>query len=163
MAQPSWTQIAQLPTPHRHTVDASHIDHNGHMNVVHHFTAQVAGVREALAAVGVTEDYVATRRLGTFAAEHHLSYLGELRLGDRYSVRTRFLGRRDKVAHLAAFLTNDTAEQLANVLEVISVHVDLGTRRATAFPADVGAQIDAAIESGDALGWTFEPRLGLRP
>jgi len=162
MTLPSWTEVTQLPTLHRHTVEEPQLDHNKHMNVAHYFTAQIAGVRESLARAGVTEDYVASRGLGTFAAEHHLRYLSELRLGDAYSVRARLLRRSAKVVHLAAFLTNDTAERLANVLEVITVHVDLSSRRATPFPADIAEQLDQAISAGDGLGWSFDTRLALR-
>lgn len=144
------------------SVTTAELDLNGHMNAVHFFAAQVACVRTFLSDVGVSERYVDERRMGTFAVEHHLRYLGELREGETYSVRVRLLSRTGKALHAAAYLVNESARRLANVLEVIVVHVDQDTRRAIEIPEDLAAEFDRRIRAGEALGWTHDARLAFR-
>ncbi|QCX26534.1 thioesterase family protein [Nocardioides jishulii] len=162
MALPRFDQLCALPAYGARTVTADDLDLNGHMNAAHFITAQIRAVRSALAEVGVDEAYVTERRMGTFAAEHNIRYLGELRLGDEFSVRVRFLDRTAKTVHGAAFLVDETKGRLATVLEVVTVHVDQETRRSTPMPDDLTQAIDARIAEGEALGWTLEPRLSLR-
>jgi acyl-CoA thioester hydrolase len=159
---PTLFQLNGLDTHLRRSVGPADIDLNGHMNAAHLFVAQTSAVRQSLAEVGVTETYVAERALGTFAVEHHVRYLAELRVGDGYSVHVRFLSRSAKAMHAASYLVNETDQRLSNVLEVVVVHVDQRTRRATEIPSDVAASVDARIVAGQALGWTHESRLALR-
>ncbi len=139
------------------------LDLNRHMNASHFFEAHVLSARSALASVGVDEEYVSQRKMGTFAVEQHIRYLGELREGERYSVRPRFLGRTDKAVHLATFLVNESVDRLASVLEVISLHVDQVARRATPIPGDVARRMDERIRLGQELDWQIDPRLSLGP
>lgn len=145
----------------RREVTSADIDLNGHMNVAHYFNAHVAAVRDALAGVGVTEEYVAERRLGTFAAEHHLRYLGELKEGDVFTMRVQILDRSEKAIHLRSLLATAGSGAVASVLEVITVHVDLTTRRATPIPEDVTDRIDTAIRSVDKREHDLPMRLTL--
>lgn len=162
MTLPTVEQLRSVAPITRRAVTDDDLDLNGHMNALHFVAAQIRAMRAALSETGITEEYVAARRMGTFAAEQHLRYLGELRLGDDYSVRVRFLGRTGKAIHATGYLVNESAHRLAHVLEVISVHVDQETRRATEIPGDVAAELDARITLGDELGWPHEPRLTLR-
>lgn len=159
---PRIEQLRALPAYGARTVTADDLDLNGHMNATHFITAQVRAVRSALAELGVDEAYVTERRMGTFAAEHNIRYLGELRLGTEFSVRVRFLDRTAKTIHAAAFLLDETHARLATVLEVVTVHVDQETRRSTPMPDDLTGAVDERIAAGEALGWTLHPRLSLR-
>lgn len=159
---PPVSHVRDLAPVREGIVSPDDLDLNGHMNAVYFFSAHVSSVRVSLAEVGIDELYVVVRRMGTFAAEHHIRYLSELRLGDCYSVRPRFLARTQKAAHMMSFLVNETDGALASVLEVVVVHIDQDTRRATEIPDDVATRIDAHIRDDDALGWVPEPRLTLR-
>lgn len=152
--------VRLLPSVIDRTVDSCDIDLNNHMNVARFFDAQVSSVREALAGAGINEDYIAQRRLGTFAAEHHLRYLGELRQGERFSTRVRFIGRSPKAIHLQSFLVNESRDQLACVLEVIGVHISQETRRGAEIPTDIAASLDERIAAAAAID--FETRMALR-
>lgn len=143
-------------------VTGDDMDLNGHMNATHLLAVLIRGLRAALDEAGVDGEYVAHRRMGTFAAEHNIRYLGELRLGERLSVRVRLLDRTAKTVHAAAFLVNETAGRVATVLEVVSVHVDQETRRAIAMPDDIAAAVDARIAEGNRAGWRLPARLALR-
>jgi acyl-CoA thioester hydrolase len=91
-----------------------------------------------------------------------LRYISELRLGDRYSVRVRFLSRTAKAIHVTGYLVNESRDTLANVMEVVSIHVNQETRRPTDIPDDVAAELDARITLGDGFGWPHMPRLAPR-
>ncbi|MGK5112468.1 thioesterase family protein [Geodermatophilus sp. CPCC 205506] len=162
MPLPTVDQLRTVAATLQRAVGSEDLDLNGHMNATHLFSAHIASVRASLAEVGVSEEYVSKRGLGTFAVEHHIRYLGELREGNRYSVRVRFLERTGKAIHGVSYLVNESSATLANVLEVIVVHVDQTTRRATGIPEDVTAQIDEQIRMGNELGWTHDLRLTLR-
>ena len=155
-------QLAQIPPTFDRVVQPDDLDLNGHMNVVGFFTPLVRTARDELAKAGVSQQYVAERRLGTFAAEHHLRYLGELRLGERLTTRARFLERTDKAVHLQCYLTNESTGRLACVLEVVVVHIDQETRRPTSIPDDVAAALDARIAFSDSLDWSVPRELAFR-
>lgn len=161
-ALPTPAQVRTLPRTEGRTVTEADIDLNGHMNAAVIFAAQTSAMRAALADVGIDAAYVAERRMGTFAAEHHLRYLAELRLGDEFSARVRFRDRSAKAIRAQVHLLDETCEQLACVLEVICIHVDQETRRATAIPDDVAQAVDARITASEALDWQIEPRLTFR-
>ncbi len=82
------------------------------------------------AAGGVDADYIAHRGLSFFTVEHHLRYLAEMRLGDRFTVRPQLLERSEKVLHALSYVLDETHDRLACVLEVSYVHVSMEDRRA---------------------------------
>ena len=60
-----------------------------------------------------------------FTAEHHVTYLNELRTGDTMSARVRLLGRSERAAHVLVYLLDETHQQVACVVEEIFLHIDL--------------------------------------
>lgn len=159
---PTMSQLAQISPTFDRVVQPDDLDLNGHMNVVGFFTPLVRTARDELASAGITEQYIDRRRLGVFASEHHLRYLGELRLGQRLTTRARFLERSDKAVHLQCYLTNETAGRLACVLEVVAVHISQETRRPTSIPDDVATALDARVAVSDALDWSVPRELAFR-
>lgn len=150
---PSATQIGELSTSVSGCVPAEFIDSNGHMNVQFHLGLGARGADALVRAAGIDEYYRQHRRLGVFAAEHHLRYYSELRMGDRFSVYARALDRSAKTLHLMSFLVNMDNKRLSGSLEIALVHVDLETRGPTAFPADIAAALDHSIAHSRSLNW----------
>ena len=66
------------------------IDVNGHMNVAYYLLAFDQGVDALWTEVGITDEYIKTRKLSTFAVEAHITYQQELHEGDLYRVTDRF-------------------------------------------------------------------------
>ena len=60
-----------------------------------------------------------------FSAEHHLTYLAEMRTGDRMSARVRLLGRSERAAHALVYLLDETHQRLSFVMEEIFLHIDM--------------------------------------
>ncbi|QCC76730.1 thioesterase [Nocardioides daphniae] len=81
-----------------------------------------------------------------FTAEHHMTYVHELRTGDRLSVRVRLLGRSDRAVHALVYLLDETHQRVSFVMEEIFLHVDLESRKTSDWPADVAEKIDAQIK-----------------
>ncbi|MGW4125696.1 thioesterase family protein [Nocardia sp. NPDC004711] len=151
---PTLEQVLSLPNPVEGIVTADLIDLNGHMNVAHYLHHNSKGAGALLRNVGVDESYLSDRRLGLFTTEHHIMYYSELREGDKFSVHTRVLGRTDKAVHMMTFLFDRSRECLSNTLEVLSLHVDLETRKATPMPQDIATGFDRHLSISADLGWT---------
>jgi len=121
------------------------IDINGHMNVAYYVLAFDLGVDALWARAGITEEYIATRNLSTFAVESHITFQAELKEDDPYRVTTQVLAVDDKRVHQFQCLYHAGEGYLAATAEWLNLHVDLGTRRVSPFPDEIR---DAFIEVG---------------
>lgn len=145
MSPVSVEQVLTLPLLSDTTVPESFIDENGHMNIRDYFSIAAYGPWQRMVEFGMDPDYISERGLSFFTVEHRVSYLGEMRLGDRYSLHAGFAGRTDKALHAAAYIVDRGRERLACTLEVVYLHVSMTTRRSTPIPADLAAALDTEI------------------
>lgn len=150
---PSAEEVAQLPEVCRTVAGREWEDGNGHVNVQHFYGFHILAAEGALRRIGVDEEYRTLRRRGVFSMEQHLRFFHEVHIGEEVSVHVRWLDRGDKVFHGISVVLNRTTGRIANTLEVIEGHVDLATRRAASFPADVAQRIDDEVAAHRALGW----------
>ncbi|WP_231985433.1 thioesterase family protein [Mycobacterium sp. E796] len=134
-------------------MDSSHIDANGHMNVVHYLDFGSAAADVLVRGIGIDDIYRAERRLGVFTAEHHLRYYSELVEHDVVDVHARVLDSSARVVHMMSFLVNRSRQQLAGTLEIVLVHVDLDDRRPVAMPADVATGFAEHSAYSSTLKW----------
>lgn len=156
-AHPTYDQLASLPAFSVQPVPMSFEDNNGQLNVRHYLGIGSEGLDESLLDLGITHNWPLTSGLACLSAEHHLTYLHELRTGDDMSVRVRLLGRSDKALHAQVYVLDDTNQRVACVFEEITLCVRLDPRGTEAWPADVAAGLDARIAEHAALPW--QPRL----
>lgn len=156
---PSFDQVVSLPAVSKGTVTPDFIDLNGHMNIQHYLDYLAWGADTICSNAGIDVEYRRVRRLGVFAAEHHLSYHRELREGEKFSVHLRPVERSDKALHLVAMLLDRTNERLSCTLETILVHVDMDSRRAAPFPEDIAAGLDHGFAEYAGIDWPA-PRCG---
>lgn len=153
MTQPSYEQVSALPTYLPQVVPAAFEDINGHMNIRHYVGIASEGLDESLVGVGITQNWPSTAGQGIFSAEHHMTYLAELRTGDQISVRVRLIGRSERAVHAQVFLLDDTHQRLSYVMEEIFLHIDMAARKTAPWPEDVAAAIDERIAEAAALPW----------
>lgn len=151
-SHPTYAQLAELPSYAPQAVPTAFEDINGHMNVRHYLGIASEGLDESLTEVGIPQVWATTGH-AMFSAEHHLTYLSELRTGDRISVRVRLVGRSARAAHVVVYLLDETHEELSAVMEEIFLHMDLETRKTADWPEDVAAAIDARVAEHEQLGW----------
>jgi acyl-CoA thioesterase FadM len=149
---PTYEQLAALPAYAEQPVPIAFEDVNGHLNVRHYTGIASEGLDEALVEQGIPQNWPASGH-ACFSAEHHLTYLAELRTGDRMSARVRLLGRAERAAHVLVYLLDESHRRLSFVMEEIFLHIDMDTRRTAPWPADVAAGLDRRIESDAALPW----------
>lgn len=148
---PSYDQLKDLPAYAEQPVPIAFEDNNGHLNVRHYLGIGSEGLDESLVDLGIPVDWPIKAGHACFAAEHHVTYLRELRTGDRMSVRVRLLGRSERAAHALVYILDDTHQQLSAVFEEIFLHIDLSDRRTAPWPADVAAAIDARVAEHEGL------------
>jgi acyl-CoA thioester hydrolase len=141
---PTYAELVGLPAYVEQPVPMPFEDINGHLNVRHYLGIASEGLDESLESVGIPFNWPMHGH-ACFSAEHHCTYLHELRTGDRMSSRVRLLGRSERAAHALVYLLDDTHEQLAYVMEEIFLHIDMETRRTAPWPQDVAEAMDRRI------------------
>lgn len=143
--QPTIDQVRTLPAYFEMTVPEDYIDENGHMNITRYFDLAARAPWQRVGELGVDAAYLTERGLSFFTVEHHIRYLGELRLGEPLSVRPAFVGRTGKALHGISFVVDEGRGEVACTMEVLYVHVSLASRRAVAMPDEVAAALDDEI------------------
>jgi acyl-CoA thioesterase FadM len=151
-AHPTYDQLAPLPAYVEQPVPIAFEDVNGHLNVRHYTGIASEGIDEALVEVGIAPNWPAKGH-ACFSAEHHLTYIAELRTGDRMSARVRLLGRAERAAHALVYLLDESHQRVSFVMEEIFLHIDMETRRTAPWPEDVAAAIDRRVAEHAALPW----------
>ena len=134
------------------------IDYNGHLNMAYYQVLFDRAMDEAFGLCGLGPDYVQERNASFFLVESRIRYRRELTLDDPVRVTLQLLGYDDKRLHYAMEARHAVDGWLAAGCENISINVDMGTRRAAPFPADVLANLavmkaaHADLPKPDALG-----------
>lgn len=151
-AHPTYDQLVDLPACTVQPVPVAFEDVNGHLNVRHYTGIASEGLDEALVGVGIPQNWPASGH-ACFSAEHHLTYLAELRTGDRMSSRVRLLGRAERAAHALVYLLDESHQRLSFVMEEIFLHIDMDTRRTAPWPQDVADALDRRVTADAQLPW----------
>lgn len=149
---PTYEQLVSLPAYVQQPVPIAFEDANGHLNVRHYTGIASEGLDESLVPVGIPQNWPAAGH-ACFSAEHHLTYLAELRAGDRMSARVRLVGRSERAAHALVYLLDDSHQRLSFVMEEVFLHIDLETRKTAPWPEDVAAGLDQRIAEDAELPW----------
>lgn len=150
---PSYDQLAALPAYAEQPVPVAFEDVNGHLNVRHYTGIASEGLDSSLTALGIPQNWPVSAGHACFSAEHHLTYLTELRTGDTMSARVRLLGRSERAAHALVYLLDESHQRLSFVMEEIFLHIDMRTRRTDPWPQDVAANLDRRISEDAELPW----------
>ncbi|QCX26828.1 thioesterase [Nocardioides jishulii] len=143
---PTYDELSALPAYCEQVVPQGFEDINGHLNIRHYVGIASEGLDESLVGLGIPMQWPNIAGQAVFTAEHHMTYLHELRTGDSLSVRVRLLGRSDRAVHALVYLVDETHQRVSFVMEEIFLHIDLETRKTSDWPADVAEQLDAQIK-----------------
>lgn len=111
------------------------LDHNRHMNVASYVTAFDEAMEAFLDSMGIGKSYKDALGGAVFVVENHISYQREVLVGQRVSVNLQVLDLDDKRMHLFLRMWNETRGMQAATSEILAIHVDMQTRRASPFPA----------------------------
>lgn len=135
----------------RGTVYGEDCDHMGHMNVAAYTRRYDEGTWALWLGVGFGVSRMEADQRGIAALESKVTYHRELLLGESFVIRSRFLWLRAKTAqfHHRMYKLMDTggglAEELAGTCTYTVACLDRTARKATPFPEDVAARIEAQV------------------
>lgn len=149
---PTYEQLVDLPAYVPQPVPTAFEDANGHLNVRHYTGIASEGLDESLVDCGIPKNWPAKGH-ACFSAEHHLTYVAELRTGDKLSARVRLLGRSERAAHALVYLLDDTHQRLSFVMEEIFLHIDMETRKTAPWPEDVAKALDRRTAEDAKMPW----------
>lgn len=136
---------------HRECVQPDWIDYNGHMNLAYYMLAFDHATDKFFDFVGLGETYMKAKSRSTFTLEAHITYDRELMLDAPMRIETQLLDYDEKRLHYMHFMYHDEVNFLASSNELISLHVNMKTRRSAPMPLDVLAQLDRIAFSHKTL------------
>ncbi len=146
-----------LPRTAQGRIRPGWIDYNGHMNVACYVLAFDEGTDRFLAGMGLDADHLSAGG-STFALEMDVTYDRELQRDAPYEVRTQLVDADTKRLHLFHRMFHAEEGWLAATNEVITMHIDMATRRSAPFPEPVQERVDrmlaahASMSRPDGLG-----------
>ena len=118
-------------------IEPQWIDYNGHLNVAYYVLLFDRAVDECFALLGIGEDYVKARQASMFVAEAHIGFRRELKPTDMVRMTLQLLDFDEKRLHCWMEMRHAHEGWLAASIENMSLHVDMGSRRAAPFPDDI--------------------------
>ncbi len=139
-------------------VEPAWIDYNGHLNMAYYMVLFDRAVDEAFEAIGLGQDYLATRGASYFTAETHTVYRRELPLDSPVRVAVQIVGHDEKRVHTWYELRHAEEGWLSATCEQLHLHVDMTSRAVSPFPPDVLARLTdmaaahALLPRPDGLG-----------
>jgi acyl-CoA thioester hydrolase len=128
-------------------VEPQWIDYNGHLNMAYYNVLFDRAVDEAYELLGIGLDYLKTRAHSTFTAEVHIRYLRELQANDPVRVTFQLLGIDAKRIHYFEELRHAKDGWLSATSENMTLHIEMTAKKVAAFPPDVMARLEAAMEA----------------
>jgi acyl-CoA thioester hydrolase len=148
--------LAPLPILYRVTVTDEQLDVMGHMNIRWYMAFFDDGDWQLLANLGATTAYFQENQAGSFALQHFIRYLAEVRVGETVVIKGRLIGRsaNGKRFHYLLFMVNESTNTLAATMECLASHADLASRRTAPFPPHILAKIDTLIAAHAQLDWS---------
>jgi acyl-CoA thioester hydrolase len=136
---------------HRSVVRAEWIDPNGHMNLAYYSLVFDHASDAFSDQLGVGWSYVEHKLGMAFTLEAHITYDREVHAGDPLRFTTQILDHDEKRVHFFHRMYHAEAGWLASTNELIMMHIDYGTRRATPWPEETLRRLGRMAEAHRAL------------
>ena len=140
------------------TVRPEWIDYNGHMNVAYYVLAFDFATDAFLNHIGLTRDLKESVNSTTFALDMNVSYKREVVEGDPLRFTTQMIDADQKRLHFFHQMFHGEDGYLAATNEVLSVHVNLNTRRVAPMPDTLWRRVETlraehrTLATPDAIG-----------
>jgi len=145
------TELAAPLDVYRDVVRPEWIDHNGHMNMGYYLVVFDFATDEFFRWVGLDAEHRECHAITTFCLEAHVTYHREVRSGDPLRFTTLLLGHDAKRIHYIHAMYHAREGFLASTNELMSLHVDLATRRGAPMHPAVVERLAAIQAAHDAL------------
>jgi acyl-CoA thioester hydrolase len=138
-------------TRHEARVLPEWIDDNGHMNLAYYVVVFDVAGDVLFEHLDIRLPFRERTGYSSFVAETHTRYEREVMLGDRLCVFSHVLGADAKRLYVFHEMFHAEQGYRAATQEVMSLHVNLATRRVKALPDDKLAELRRVVASrGDA-------------
>ncbi len=134
------------------------IDYNGHMNVGYYLIAFDQGTDKFFNFIGVGFDYKEQTNHSTFTLESHLNFVRELSSNDPMKFTFQLIDHDRKRFHGFGRMYHAEDGYLSATIEWLTLHVDLGIRRAAAMGDELHNRFAAIKAAHGDLG--TPPELG---
>lgn len=158
---PTATEVLSLEPVIRQVAPAVWEDENGHVNVGAHYAFHMEAATRGIFALGWNEDYRERTGNSMFSVEQHIRFHDEVLVGHDVSAHFRLLARSERMIHAVSVIVNHTTGRVANTLELVEGHVDLGTRRTAPFPAELSDTLDQVLAAHRQLDWAVPLNTGM--
>ena len=150
-------QVLNLPRTHEMVIPAEYLDLNGHMNVMYYTAVGNMGLVPFFGETGIraaiSDNPALPRHRGMFALRQVLSYLNELREGERVAVHTGLLGYDTKRVHFMHYIISLDKNRVAATDERVAIYIDLTNRRSTNFEPEIMEKLATVKARFDKLDW----------
>ena len=160
---PASLRLPMTPAPfdeHRDVVRPEWIDDNGHLNMGYYVVAFDRATDSWLDHIGLSTSERARSGTTTFTLESHVNYLREVREAAPLRFTTRLLAYDQKRIHYFHEMHHATDGFLAATNELMSLHVNLATRRAAPMATHVLARLADVLSLHETL--PAPPQVGRR-
>ncbi len=134
---------------YRGLVKPEWLDYNGHMNLAYYVLAFDYATDEYYKKIGIAESYIKTDKCSMFTLEIDVTYQQELLLGEEFYIRTWLKEYNTKLVHYLHQMYHASNDELVATNECMAVHVDMQSRRSTAFPESKQSILQDFLESQD--------------
>lgn len=143
-----------IPAPleiHTATVLPEWIDYNGHMNVAYYVLAFDYATDAFLDYIGLDRDYKAKFNVTTFVADMNVTYVQEVIEGDPLRFSTQLLEFDAKKCRYFHCMYHAKKGYLAATNEILSLHIDLSSRRVGAMGEAITQKLQKIKDLHDKL------------
>lgn len=114
-------------------VNNTWMDHNDHMNLGYYLIVFDKGTESLFTQLGIGSSGQAKWAESMFTLETRVIYSKELRRDERFRIETRILGYDHNKIHYMHWMINDEDGDVCAINELLSVNVNMNSRRSTPF------------------------------
>jgi acyl-CoA thioester hydrolase len=133
------------------TVEDQWTDYNGHLNMAYYNVLFDRSVDEVMSMMGLGPAYAKAAGCSMFTLEAHITYLQEVKAGDRVAISVQLLDFDSKRLHFVQSMYHHGDNFLSSVSENMLMHVDLKARKSCPFPSHISAKATAMHEAHKLL------------
>jgi len=143
----------QLPLTYNATVSSAEIDEMDHMNVEYYAKFFNLATLNFLELFDFGNEYRRSDEFGGFVLEHHIKYLAEVRLHDKFSIYSRAIENNHKLIHFIHFMVRDRDQKISATCENLNVHIDRKNRKSSPFPENILSKYIELKKAHQSLDW----------
>ncbi len=135
----------------RRKMEHEWVDYNGHLNMAYYHLLFDQSLDKLFDEFGIGWSYTKQGEGSCFTAEVHVCYLDELLEDDEVRITYQILDADPKRVHVFGHMYHVERGYLAATSEQMCIHVDMKTRRASPFPAEIQRKVDAMMKAHEGM------------